>query len=625
MNHENDPTDSRVADHLDARAKALIVGDTPVGDVVRRGRQRRNRKRTGAGALTAAVVIAGSVMTISALSQPSDPRQITNGVAEEGKPDDSSASIAESVAESVAQDLGSPEGGTAALDAQQAPGPETPGLVPINVIPSNLVWSAVRPDSTEALAGPAFGDTPSDAPYIEVSSAPGEASGEEWNPGLYRSEDGISWTPLAGVPEVPLTAFDAFDGAMYAFGTIGATTKTTEGGTGDLVVESSSDSGESWVKQMLPLDLRSLAESRGVASVPLSFRNIAAGPQGVIAVVQALIELDREELGLPKDGLITSYSADGVELRKDPCPAAGTSPTTMEAVPGTDPRPQCNPEDAWASETEFRSWRDLGVVQTVVDAVNASPYVFVKASGAAEFSEVTFPLVPEGFTVRNAIASATIDGFAITADLADEETTALTSKLYLSPDGGTWTEYDVPLPSVHAVGQLGDGTYVALGSGDPATGHAPLVSTSIDGLTWSTVDLLGLLTDDDGTSAQLRISSFTIGSSGITLSANVGTDSSLVFGPASFPGDGVPIDSDDSGKPNDEIQAGGSGRPVVLHSDDGRHWSRDDLLSIAGFPAIWANRSQSAAANVLVTVLDPTTPNTDGTPGVVVLVGTPKT
>ena len=70
---------------------------------------------------------------------------------------------------------------------------------------------------------------------------------------------------------------------------------------------------------------------------------------------------------------------------------------------------------------------------------------------------------------------------------------------------------------------------------------------------------------------------------------------------------------------------------VVLNSTDGINWSRDDVESLVGFSTFGGGRIQATDSNVLVSVVQPSTFNTDGTPTnptvipkTVVLVGTPK-
>lgn len=651
MNDLNDLND-RIARHLGSQSTNLALRTTPVGDVVRRGRQRRNNRRTAAGAFTAIAVSAGTIAGISALSQP-EHRRVTNGPSQPGEP--TSPTPATTIASA-------PDGSSTPL---------------ANRVDSNLVWTTVVPDSAEALASAAFGDSQSEPPFIAVSSAPGQTK-DEWKATMYRSDDGISWTPTNAKPGGPLTAYDAYGGAMYAFSTAAATAPIAPGGAGDVVIESSSDGGDSWNTQILPLDMRTIADSPGVASVVFDWRNVVAGPVGTLAVGKVSVQIDYAELDAPFDqNAVKNITADGIEIYSNPC----TTPTTVAwPTGGTAPVGQCDATgDTIDLGSEFFSWADLGLDQSVIDAINAPPYAFVKLAGATEFTAATFPVTPEGYRFSSVMPVATDDGFAIAGTLFDQAAQSSLTKVYRTADSVTWSEADLPLSYVQSFGQLDDGSWLALGSANDAGGGAA-AATSIDGVTWSVVDLASMLTADDGVSATLYSGTSTIGSSGATLSAFVQTDPFVENGPATVTVEGITITqtsnnpdfvftdaatgvelgrwSVEDGKPvqvntridrqvgylellnedgsvklalsdaivndlNSQVEQGLSSA-ILLHSDNGVDWSREDLGTLAGFDVFSPTRIQSSGNTVLVTVVDSSAASETTPARTVVLVGTPK-
>jgi hypothetical protein len=658
MNHEHsttNTTEDRIAEHLGAHARTLTMDGASVGDVIRRGRRRRTRRRTVVGVAAVATVGTATVATINVLSRPSDQRRISVTDNRSGDTDPSNVVTVPAAGDSV---LGS-----------------------IQPVPSNLVWNSVVPNSAEAIAVGGFGDTQTQPPYIMMTTAPGQvAPGSPGTPTMYGSIDAISWTPLGAQPGVPLTAFDAYDGSIYVFSTAAATAPIEPGGAGDAVITSSRDQGASWMQEILPLDLRAIAGARGVGRAPLDARSLAAGPAGVIAVVDVYVELDLAALGIDADGAQVNYESNGVSVVHDPCLVPAT--TTAAPNPAVTSVASCSDSspDTIAPTSTFYSWTDLDLAPAVAAELTGPPHVFVQRAGESSLTEVAFP-DDGGGRIGNATAIATHDGFAITATVASDDGSQWRNVIATSTDAATWTIADIPLGVVSTVGQLDDGTFVIVGA-TTVRAQGAAVATSADGVNFSITELDGLLSEADGKSASLMLptaSSAAIGSSGITIVANITTDPFVEDGPATLSKDGITVSminsqgdlvfSDDAtgaelgsltnssvasrsvtydGGGNVELVAddgstlftltaldqdnlygqryepGGQPRVAVLHSDDGVTWSREDLTSIAGFDTSGA-RVQSAGKTVIVTVLDSRATSEDQVSKTVVLVGTPAT
>ena len=702
-------TERRVARHLGSNAQILTVGDTPLSAVIKRGRQRRARRRTGVGVLSVATITTGAIVSINLLSEPAGHKRLTttSGDGTDGSTAETNVGVTEIVndATTLTPDNAAPEADPSAATAA------------VSTIPSNLVWNSVSPDSSEAIVTSGLGRT-GNAPYIAVSTAPGVTPNGVYAPQLYTSNDGISWRPVGADPGVDRLPLDGYDGVLYSFGTAALTAEIPPGGAGDVVVQTSSDEGATWDPEVLPLDLRTLSAERGVKSTSFNFRNISAGPAGVIAEGQVYVELDFAELGLPVPQPFYEYNrtADGVEIGNSACgasPNGGVTSTTMSAsttepegagmaptvvpinnsVPETaSPTPttiSCppvtvGPNGGTSADPTFYAWADLGVSQTVVDALSTPAYLFIKPTGSTEFLKQPFPTMPAGFTLKGAKAAAIDDGFAIVANFGSDDNKLVKSHLYRSSDGTSWSDVELPIYGVSSIDQLPDGTFVGFGYGaqmySPGGASAPAVITSADGVNWTSTNLDGILTDADGSSATLMMGPNAIGSSGITIAAQIYVDPWQEGGPVSSTKDGVVVSiidqmgelvftdaatGDELGRFRNEgriiatnvtvdsqtgdyqlLNEDGSvrltftaqdvtalydqvasrypTRVVLLHSGDGYNWSREDVSEIAGFPVEHVNGVQSAGNNVLVTVVDRRTLNDLGKPTTVVLVGTPK-
>ncbi|HEY7626844.1 MAG TPA: hypothetical protein VH761_07245, partial [Ilumatobacteraceae bacterium] len=223
------PPEQRIAAHLQRASQTVDIGDTAVATVIRRGRQRNERRRAAVGVAAVATLSGATIGSIQLLSKPATRKVVPST--------DSDLSEATTPAMSV------PTTTTAGADE---------GLTLANRIESQLVWNSVDPGTDEALGMTVYWNPSTPAakpPFLVWSSAPGKPPVDDGTlqPTLYRSDDGIHWTPTDGTefvePEVSMRGLSARDGRLFAFGTAAATAPIPQGKAGDVVVDVSDDQG----------------------------------------------------------------------------------------------------------------------------------------------------------------------------------------------------------------------------------------------------------------------------------------------------------------------------------------------------------------------------------------------
>ena len=546
----HDPAHDDLADRLHRQARSLEIGDTPLAAVLQRGRHRRERRRVATGVVAVLALSGTAIGTIQFLSQPTAHKVVPGTDSEPGAETTPNATIA----------------GTAPSDQ----------LAAVNRIDSNLAWNVVEPGSTEALGSVIWDNSAiagQKAPYLAWSTSPGKTANQQFVPTLYRSDDGIHWVPAGGEsftqPAISMRGVGSRNGRMFAFGTAAATAPIPNGGGGEVVVDVSDDLGSSWRHITLPIDLRTLAKSKGVQSVGFQ-GDMVASDGGVVAVGVPTVNLDPSIFGgsnggyLPqRDGAIlvnyptcgrdvtaTTISFPGgyapplVQPPSDSVPAdtapadtipTGATTTTNVGVTGTAPVEQCTGDTA-PQQSGLIPWSDLGVDSTAVAAM-FTPRVFVSTDGE-NFVEGSFPALPGGYQMNQIDVVATANGFAASAMLyAPGVSQGPLAKLYTSADGLTWGESDMPAGQYNIINVLTNGTVVAFGS--DVTSGQPFTAVSTDGVEWSKVTLANLLNPDDGKTAQLNVWLSGAGPGGITAIAGVDVDAALESGGFSIDKDGV--------------------------------------------------------------------------------------
>ncbi len=541
--NELTPSEQHLAEELKRQARSLDVGDTSVATVVRRGQRRGERHKVVVGV---AVVVALSGTVIGSIQLLSRPVEHRIKASTDSEPDEGAVPTGTSVPSASPDDE----------------------LTPVNRVDSNLVWNAVEPGSTEAL-GSSFWNTvgiSSRPPYLAWSSSPGK--GQDFVPTLYRSDDGIHWTPAGGEsftqPQVSARGLGMRDGRMFAFGTAAATAPIENGGGGDVVVDVSDDLGASWRNIILPIDLRGLASSSGVASVGFQ-GGMAASDAGVVAVGVPELVFDPAVYG-PSGGIVPTRDG-AVRMSYPTCaevsqpkvsiqggysnaPAASTPSDTSpsDARPGVatttilvnspDTTPGCA-NDTTPQQSDIIPWADLGVDPAVVAAMFTAR-VFISTDGE-HFSEGSFPALPDGYQPGQFTVAATANGYAATVQLYSPTSGGgVAAKLYTSTDGLAWTEADMPAGQYDSINFLPNGTIVAFANAMPGSpSDQPFTAVSTDGETWSKMSMAGLLDAADGKSAELGVIMAGAGPTGIAAVATVSTDAAVEAGGISVEKDGV--------------------------------------------------------------------------------------
>jgi hypothetical protein len=555
---ELNPEQQRLAEQLQRQARAVEIGNTPVATVVRRGRQRRDRRKVGIGLAAVLTVSAAAIGTIQFLSKPVSHRIVA-------APTDTTPTEETTPAETVT---------ASSLAAQGLQ------LTPVNRVESNLQWNAVTPNSSEALSGINMGygagaESNRQPPYLAWSTAPGRAKPNDdqaYVPRLWRSDDGIHWQLASSrggafvQPDVQAYGVGSFNGRLLAFGTAAATAPIPKGGGGDVVVDVSDDQGASWQHRILPFDLRGISKMDGVQ---------AAGFQGSFAVgLHAMVAVGVTAITFTPS-LYERYNGGGFAMtRQGLTPmtypnCAGAVPTTISllsvdaAAPGsTTPAATISPDATDALAVDYPtpamaicsrdsgpplpqvgqlvSWSEAGVDQRAIDAL-FTPRVFVSTDGQT-FTEGSFPPSLDGYQPGSLPQLfATDNGFVGIAQFNDAAGHVI-AKLYTSSDGLTWTETDTSLGQFNALQAMPDGTLVAFGQDFDGTGYSasgPWVASSPDGVEWTKRSLSGLLDPSDGKTAVLNAWQMSAGPNGVTALGNIDVDAAAEAGGLSIDKDGV--------------------------------------------------------------------------------------
>lgn len=684
--NEFDEQTSRVSKVLNDTTANLDVPTIGVSAIRRRGSTRQHRRRAVVATTSAVLLLGGGVLTVQRLS--STPGRTTGPAA---VPPTDATTITPSETIATATTFTGTQPGSAVGE-------------PVNRVDSAFVWNAVTPGSAEAVSSLVWGIGPTqEAPYFAWSTAPGPTGDGSYQPMLYRSDDGIRWSPVADgtftEPQVSKRGLASQNGTLFAFGTAAATAAIPQGGAGDAVVDVSTDGGATWQPQVLPLDLRGLVAMEGVGGVGMS-GGLAAANGVVVAVAQPTVWWDAQQSGreliITADGAyeITYPSCEGGSLcnpTETTVSGFGSVPATVEnTAPGDSiPVGDTAPTETFPADTEpvlvedtiptvsdLLSFDQLGIDPASV-AVSRTPRAFVSTDGAT-FSEVEFPDMPDTaignggdmrvFTAGNAFyvtVATTI--FAPTPDRNAGNNQIGASLVYRSDDGVTWQQLGdiMDFTNGDLLGVMSDGTLVGR---TYSSDGSVVVTTSTDGVTWQGHDLRPLIDPGDGRIVYVDLWTTSVDEQGITAIGGISNDPIAEAGGRSLERDGVRLEVrssrqgnvvandvatgetipqnllvwTDSGASvlgddgatrasftNDEMnqlqnsQDGQQITKVLLHSDDGVNWSRENLADITGAVDAGPGFIQTHDGKVLITLMDPTK-RTNTMATTMVLVGTRK-
>lgn len=668
---EHTAAEQRLADQLQRQARSLDIGDTAIATVVRRGRQRRDRRRVVVGVAAVVTLSGTAIATIQLLSKPVSHRVVASN-------------------DSVPSDT------TIATPAATVPG-SVPGsatgqvMATVNRVDSTLVWNVVEPQSSEALGMLTMvGDLPASPPYIAWSTAPGKSN--DYVPTEYRSDDGIHWTVMdVSISQqndmMMFNGIEAHGGRLFAYGTTAANAPGQKTDPGQLILRASDD-GTTWTESKLPLDLRALKAKLGGHALN-AYGSMASGPHGLLATVNITATLGLESR--PDFSAGYKVTADGVVGLGSPCSpttdvvgsatvVADTAPASTIAY-GPDGRPQrqCGPPDTTPpTESALVTWAELGIDPAAASFLNTTK-AFLSTDGGTTFVATELPTSLAGQPGYLQQLTATASGFS--AVVANETGTSL----YRSIDGLGWSE--VRLPAGYylvSFDELPDGSLVALATSQARLGAMASLVSSDGGATWTTYTMDGLLTAADGTTASITLQwpggSATMNTTkGISALGTITTDGAAEAGGLSMSKDGVTMTlthsrehyetvftdtgtGEELGRQTDGIVQGlvrqdqqngdisvldgndavrvtftstdandlsiqayrVSNKLVVLNTADGVNWSRDDVSTIVGHDVSMINRAQATDTGLLVTAVDNTRRDAAGIPKTFVLIGTPK-
>ncbi|CAN5507517.1 hypothetical protein BH10ACT2_BH10ACT2_10890 [soil metagenome] len=660
--NQSDNHGTVVPDILRKATDQLDVPTVGLAAIRRHGGARQQRRRAAVATTCAVLLVGGAVLTVQRLSATSD-RTAVPGTAGTDPTTPSSTSAA-----------------------------PVPVGQPVERVDSAFVWNLVTPGSAEAVSGLFFGPlgagVTDGAPYLAWSTSPGPTTDGLYQPVMYRSDDGIHWTPAAASnftePQVTRRGLAAQGDTLFAFGTAAATAAIPNGGAGDAVVDVSTDGGATWAHQVLPIDLRGLAAADGVGSVGLS--GGMASANGVVAIVaQPSVQWDEYKNGdliiTPEGVYKITYptTCDSQRAESSGCVVVATTTVGLVAIPAETAPADTTPatdgpatanDDTSPTISDLIPLSDYGIDPATVVAAR-TPRAFFSTDGNT-FTEATFPALPSDVLPNGDMSVLTAGGqfyATLSVNWFDPSQGWGDGQLiYRSRDGATWEQVGdrTSFKGRNLLGVLPDGTMVA-GSYNP--GGFSDIATSVDGVTWLVHDLTPLIEPSDGEIVVMDPGAITVNGGGITAIGYVRNDPIAEAGGQSMERDGVRVEVQSSilnilraydSATGDEISQqnlrytnvgdvevladDGSVRAtftssewqglmnstdgqrltrVLLHSDDGFQWSRENLADLTGSADAGPGFFQFHDGKVLITLVDPSQ-RIDTMAVTMVLVGTRK-
>ncbi len=658
---EFDDTTARISEALRTATDGMHVPTTGLAAVRRRGTTRRRQRQAGVAVTCAVALVGGGALTVQRLAD--EPARSTRPAAPPAGGSEAPTT---------------PSVGTIAPTTSTSSGTGQP----VNRVEPAFVWNMVVPGSTEAVSSLMFGIPPTkQAPYLAWSTAPGPSVDGIYEPRLYQSDDGIHWVPATTggtftEPQVSRRGIAAQAGSIFAFGTAAATAAIPQGGAGDAVVDISTDGGASWQHQVLPIDLRGLAAMDGVAGVGMA-GGLAAANGVVVAVAQPSVWWTAANTGnfvVTADGAyrITYPECDGSNICSTPTTVSFGGPTTTASPSGsTTP----GVDDTTPEISGLIPFGDVGIDPASVAAA-LTPRAFFSTDGVT-FTEGTFPTLPGGTVADGGDMKVFAAGGAFYATISatsfDPSFEPSSGNVgysgrqltYRSVDGVTWQQLGDGSANQALLGVLADGTLV--GQTYSADGRIA-ITTSTDGVDWQAYDLSPLADPSDGDITFVDAWVANVDEQGITVVGSISNDPIAEAGGRTIEHDGVRLEVRSSR--DGQIYAydtatgeaiaqetfrwnetGGFSVPipdgglatftaaeiqtlqnsqdaqlttrVLLHSDDGVNWSRENLSDLTGAGSAGPGFIQEVDGKLLVTLVDPDQ-RSDTMATTLVLVGTRK-
>lgn len=427
---EHDDPDATTWRHgLQSEAAALQL---PGGDPSRipgRARRRRRRVQAGLGAVTALAVVSGGLVWQNRHDDAEARRQTKLIVS-----DDATPTV-------VASATTLPTKGQSA-DLSTMPD--------ITFGASGLTWSKASAPFGQGLSADYFGGgiRANGGQLVAISTAPGTAADTTDGAGvIYTSTDAVHWKGQARDSSHWFGDLTTSRGTLYAVGTAAATAKIDpQGGVGDLVFTSSTDSGKTWHDVVLPLDMRGaltrIHAAGGLfadARIGIGQAAIAQGAGGTLVVVQLQATMILRAL-LPASvdlswGMVTT--ALGVDVLAAPTDPAATScangPITRACQAAMDQQRGAH------KVAHSYGWAELGVPADLVPYLGFHNLVY-HSTDNVHFTEVAAPVeltTPSPIGGRVAL-TATASGFAVALGSGDARSGSTDSTHVWATDGTSW-------------------------------------------------------------------------------------------------------------------------------------------------------------------------------------------
>jgi hypothetical protein len=658
MNDEHSPhdlTEQRLARDLRSAAGRVPLAPGSEVAVVANGRRRRHRRRQANAIMLVAATGIGTAFTIRQLARTGD-----SSVATDTLPTtESTGSVPQSAVPTPTTPTDStatPETVPASVPLETAP-VGTPGRMPppAEIVESKMVWNVVEPDSTQAVA---FGNlslsNSSELPGVILATAPGRS--DEFVPQLWRSDDGVTWTPVdLDVPFGSLQNARFSADGVYAVGTAPGITANQPN---PLLFGVSHDEGVTWDQIELPVDtnaghdqpfIKEVGSSATVYPIPIEGGAVVWLYSGAQLDYEAVSQRAMETTGRHA----VNYTREGVYLGG----TSGCTPTTspVATVPVFEPTTTVSsPLGVPAAGCDLVGWDELGVPQETVDlAFNRTPREF-RVIGD-EVTELDLPagvvgvygntaqgplfttedgsgwyrMGPDGLLVATTAPSGNGYPLGANGDTDFVQTTpgegvygAYSTGMGASTAGGSWVYADwselagaTRIAFPQAVAVTGAGVVEVLQAMPDQIAAAGGVSVSSGGYTASRASAKApIVITNDATGEAVDLTHVWYGEGGVIITDAAGNELGTMDGPTF-----QSLFNDPSG---------GSGPDdfLVAVSADGVHVSVESISELLGVDAsdISSVPRISAAGNTTVIAVTLKERNGDGVPRQLVLVGTPR-
>jgi len=519
-----------------------------------------------------------------------------------------------------------------------------------------MVWNVVEPDSTEAVA---FGDMRTAAngnslPGVLLGTAPGR--NDDYTPQMWRSNDGVTWTPVNVDP--PFGGLGSVQFASDAVYTVGTAPGVAANHSNPLLFGTSHDDGATWDQLELPVDTNAGHDLPFVVKVSSTAMLYPLDNGGVVVWLYSGAQLDwpaiADQLGVQATDTLAAYSSrDGVLVPVDPncVPSSARSMSTVPVFGVATTTPAQS--DVGGCEQQLVGWDEIGVPQSAVDLAYGTAREF-RVVG----SDVTELAVPPGvvggyggssqeplFSTQDGTRWYRLGSDGVLVDATPPSgdgypigTSGETDFVQAAPDSGIFGGYsntigastaggpwaysdwsgvvgDGRLAYVQMLGVTGAGVVEVMQVMPDAIAAQGGVSVSSGGYTASRATARSpLVITDDATGETVDLTRVWYGPDGVEITDADGNKVGAMDGPTF-----QSVLSDPSG-------GAGPEDILVAVSADGQHVSVESITQLLGVDVsdISSVPRISTAGNTTVIAVTLKERNADGVPRQLVLVGTPK-